>query len=145
VADDDIDINPGRDFPPVELGTRILAAMSAPSGKDSTAAKGRVVVVGNGDFVSDRYASRATPNLVFALNAIDWLAQDEALIAIRSRDRRPPPLVFATAASREAVKYANVILLPLILATWGSIRLLARRRRAQQPYPARTAAAPEAA
>jgi ABC-2 type transport system permease protein len=145
VADDDIDINPGRDFPPVELGTKILAAMSAPSRKDSSAAKGRVVVVGNGDFVSDRYASRATPNLVFALNAIDWLAQDEALIAIRSRDRRPPPLVFASAASREGVKYANVIFLPLVLATWGSIRLLARRRRAQQPYRARTAAAPEAA
>ena len=134
IAEDEVDITPTREFPPVDLKTRILAATSAPSAKDSTAPKGRVAVVGSSDFVSDRYASRATPNVVFTLNAIDWLAQDEALIAIRSRDRRPPPLVYSSAAVREGVKYANVILLPVLIMLGGTIHLLRRRRQSQQPY-----------
>jgi ABC-type uncharacterized transport system involved in gliding motility auxiliary subunit len=116
--------------------------MSAPSLKDSTALKGRVVVVGNSDFVSDRFASRATSNVIFALNAIDWLAQDEALIAIRSRDRRPPPLVFASPVAREGIKYANLIFLPTLIATLGAFRMLGRRRKGQLAYQPRTAAAP---
>ena len=134
VAEQEVDISPTREFPPVDLKTRILAATSSPSAKDSTAPKGRVAVVGSSDFVSDRYASRATPNVVFTLNAIDWLAQDEALIAIRSRDRRPPPLVYSSPALREGVKYANVILLPVLIMLGGTIHLLRRRRQAQQPY-----------
>lgn len=134
VAEQEVDISPTREFPPVDLKTRILAATSSLSAKDSTAPKGRVAVVGSSDFVSDRYASRATPNVVFTLNAIDWLAQDEALIAIRSRDRRPPPLVYSSPALREGVKYANVILLPVLIMLGGTIHLLRRRRQAQQPY-----------
>ena len=76
IAEQEVDISPTREFPPVDLKTRILAATSSPSAKDSTAPKGRVAVVGSSDFVSDRYASRATANVVFTLNAIDWLAQD---------------------------------------------------------------------
>jgi hypothetical protein len=134
IAEQEVDISPTREFPPVDLKTRILAATSSPSAKDSTGPKGRVAVVGSSDFVSDRYASRATANVVFTLNAIDWLAQDEALIAIRSRDRRPPPLVYSSAALREGVKYANVILLPVLIMLGGTIHLLRRRRQAQQPY-----------
>lgn len=145
IAEADVDIAPSRDFPQVDLKTRVLAAMSAPSLKDSTAVKGRVVVVGNSDFVSDRFASRATSNVIFALNAIDWLAQDEALIAIRSRDRRPPPLVFASPVAREGIKYANLIFLPTVIATLGALRMFGRRRRGQLVYQPRTAAAPGAA
>ena len=57
--------------------------------------RGRVVVVGSLDFATDRFVRTAPENLAFTLNAIDWLAQDEELIAIRSKDRRPPPLLFA--------------------------------------------------
>ena len=47
---------------------------------------------------------------------MDWLAQDEELIAIRSKDRRPPPLLFTSAPLREGVKYANLAGLPLLVA-----------------------------
>ena len=59
------------------------------------------------EFATDRYASSATENAVFALNAIDWLAQDETLIAIRSRDRRPPRLLFTSQTLQQGVKYAT--------------------------------------
>jgi ABC-type uncharacterized transport system involved in gliding motility auxiliary subunit len=134
VAEQEVDITPTREFPPVDLKPRILAAMSIPVPGDSAASKGRVVVVGNSEFTTDRYASRATSNVIFALNTIDWLAQDEALIAIRSRDRRPPPLVFASPAIQEGVKYANVILLPVLIMLGGTLHLLRRRRKARQGY-----------
>src|SRR2546426_7772107 len=33
--------------------------------------------------------------------SVDWLAQDEALIAIRSKNRTPPPLAFASATTHD--------------------------------------------
>jgi ABC-type uncharacterized transport system involved in gliding motility auxiliary subunit len=76
----------------------------------------------------------APENLAFSLNAVDWLAQDEELIAIRSKDRRPPPLLFTSAPLREGVKYANVAGLPLLVGVLGIIRLVRRRRRTREPY-----------
>jgi ABC-type uncharacterized transport system involved in gliding motility auxiliary subunit len=97
------------------------------------------------EFATDRYLGNAPDNATFALNAIDWLAQDEALISIRSRDRRPPRLLYSSHALQEGVKYANLILLPLLVAGWGVVRLVGRRRRALEPWRPLAGAAPEAA
>jgi ABC-type uncharacterized transport system involved in gliding motility auxiliary subunit len=78
---------------------------------------------------------------VFVQNAVDWLAQDEALIAIRSKDRSPPPLVFTSAATREAVKYGNLIGIPLLLIGVGGVRLWRRRLLTQHAYRPRAPAA----
>ncbi len=94
IAEGDIDLSPTRQFPPVDLKPRVLGVSVMPG--DSGGPRGRIVLVGNMEFATDRYASSATENAVFALNSIDWLAQDEALISIRSRDRRPPRLLFTT-------------------------------------------------
>ncbi|MFL5494424.1 MAG: Gldg family protein [Gemmatimonadales bacterium] len=123
-------IEPREDFPQTGLARRLLAVVAAPSGKG----KGRAVVVGSLDFATDRFVRSAPENLAFTLNAIDWLAQDEGLIAIRSKDRRPVPLVFASATEREAAKYLNLIGLPLLVALWGAIHLIRRRRRTREPY-----------
>ncbi len=128
-------IAPSQDFPQQDLSPRLLAAVV--SGGTQPAAgkpKGRVVVVGSLDFTTDRFVRTAPENLAFTLNAVDWLAQDEALIAIRSRDRRPPPIVFSNVATRETVKYANVIGLPLLVALWGLVHLIRRRRRTRAAY-----------
>lgn len=133
VAEGDIDLNPQREFPPVDPRPRMLAA--AVQASDSGAGpRGRVVVVGNMEFATDRYASSATENAVFALNAIDWLSQDESLISIRSRDRRPPRLLFSSPALQQGVKYANLVGLPLLLALYGVVRLAGRRRRSLTPW-----------
>jgi len=105
--------------------------------------RGRIVVVGSSDFASDRYARNSPENLVFVENAIDWLAQDDALIGIRSKNRSPPPLVFTSATTRSAVKYANVIGVPVLLVLAGVLRLWRRRqttRRTYRPLAATTAA-----
>ena len=128
-------INPTQDFPQADLKHRLLAVQVNPQpAADGAKARGRLVVVGSLDFATDRFVRTAPENLAFSLNAVDWLAQDEELIAIRSKDRRPPALLFESSALREGVKYANVAGLPLLVAVLGIIRLVRRRRRTREPY-----------
>jgi ABC-type uncharacterized transport system involved in gliding motility auxiliary subunit len=128
-------IAPTQDFPQTELRPRLLAVMvTPPPAPEGGQPRGRVVVVGSLDFATDRFVRTAPENLAFTLNAIDWLAQDEDLIAIRSKDRRPPPLLFESRAIREGVKYANLVGLPLLVGLVGVVRLIRRRRRTREPY-----------
>jgi ABC-type uncharacterized transport system involved in gliding motility auxiliary subunit len=128
-------IDPSQQWPQSDLAPQLLgAAVAIPA--DSGAKAGRVVVVGSSDFASDRFARRAPDNLALALNAVDWLAQDEALIGIRSKDRRPPALVYPSEAARDAVKYANLIGVPALVALAGVLRLLRRRRKTREPWRA---------
>jgi ABC-type uncharacterized transport system involved in gliding motility auxiliary subunit len=123
----------------------MVALLASPLRPDTAkgAPRGRVVVVGAGDFASDRYARNSPENIVFVENAIDWLAQDDALIAIRSKNRAPPPLVFTSPIIRRAVKYANIFGVPVLLMVVGVLRLWRRRqttRRAYHPLAASSAA-----
>jgi len=137
-------LDPSREFPRDSLRPRVLAALVNPLAPgDSGRSRGRVVVVGTGDFASDRYAQNSPENLVFVQNAVDWLAQDDALIAIRSKNRTPPPLVFTSTAMRDAVKYGNMIGVPGLLVVLGLLRLWRRRQITRQTY--RPLAAPQPA
>jgi ABC-type uncharacterized transport system involved in gliding motility auxiliary subunit len=144
LAEGDIDLNPARSFPPVDLKIRVVGLSVQPA-QGGSGPRGRLVVVGNMEFATDRYLDGAPDNATFALNAIDWLAQDEALISIRSRDRRPPRLLFASRTLQEGVKYANLALLPVLIAAGGVFRLVGRRRRALEPWRPLAGGAPEAA
>lgn len=123
-------LSPQQSFPRTNTAQRILAVQVQPK----TPGAGRLVVVGNGDFASDHFAQNSPENAVFVLNAVDWLAQDEALISIRSKDRTPPPLAFTNGALRGAVRYGNIIGVPLVVALFGALRLARRRARTRQPY-----------
>jgi ABC-type uncharacterized transport system involved in gliding motility auxiliary subunit len=119
--------------------SRLVAVQVAPRAGPGSP-RGRLIVVGSTDFVSDRYLRNGEAGLVFVQNAVDWLAQDEALIAIRSKDRNPPPLVFTSAVARTAVKYGNLIGIPLLLVAAGGVRLWRRRRLTRQTYQAHVGA-----
>lgn len=122
-------IDPSQDFATTSLATRVLAVQVAP--KDS---KARAIVVGNSMMASDEMAQRSPENVAFVLNGVDWLAQDEALIQIRAKDRRPPPLVFTSDSLKQGIKYFNVVGLPLLIALGGLVHLIRRRRLAATPY-----------
>jgi ABC-type uncharacterized transport system involved in gliding motility auxiliary subunit/ABC-type transport system involved in multi-copper enzyme maturation permease subunit len=122
-------IDPRSDFPRTTLGRKLLGAVVQPR-----SSKGRAVVIGSADFATDRFLQGAPENLALTLNAIDWLSQDEDLIGIRAKDRRPVALTFASAAAREGAKYANLIGLPVLVALIGLVHLARRRRRTREPY-----------
>lgn len=126
-------LTPQQDFGRTNLAPRILAVAVTPE-TVANAPKGRLIVIGNDDFASDRFVQNQAANAVFVENAIDWLAQDDALIAIRSKDRTPAPLVFPNAFVKVAVRYGNLIGIPLAIVLFGASRLLRRRRLTRQPY-----------
>ena len=120
-------------LPADSLHVRIVAAAigGAPaSSPDGDAAGPRMVVVADADFLEDQFIGANPQNLIFAANAIDWLAQDEALLGIRSKNRTPPALMFGSDFSQRALKWGNLAGVPLLLALFGVLRTGGRRRRA---------------
>jgi len=97
---------------------------------DGETAGGRLVLVGDADFASNRFLASEAGNVLFLTNAVDWLAQDESLIQIRSKLRRSPPLLYSSGRMRDAAKYGNLVGVPLLFVLIGALRL-ARRRRLQ--------------
>ena len=138
-------IEPRREFRRDSLSTRVLAALINPLAGDSVRAgdpRGRVVVVGSAEAASDRFVGDSRGNLAFLLNAVDWLAQDEDLIAIRAKNRAPPPLAFASSLTRGLARSGNLFGVPVLIVAAGGWRLWRRRRRTGLPYvPGRSAEA----
>jgi len=90
------------------------------------------VVVGDVNFLDDQFVRGNPQNLVFFANALDWLAQDEALIEIRSKDRTPPPLLFTSDFQKMALRWGNLLGMPLLFVLVGLSRTVARRRRSER-------------
>jgi hypothetical protein len=128
-------LEPTQQFPTDSLSERVMGVQVNPLAVDSvTGPRGRVVVIGSSDFASDRNAQNAPENLSVALNAVDWLGQDESLISIRAKVRTPPPLVFSSVTVRDGVKYANVFGVPVLLIVAAAVRLGRRRQLSKRPY-----------
>jgi len=98
--------------------------------------RGRVVVVGDSDFLMDQFLRNSPEGAIFALNAIDWLTQTNALLGIRSKQPTPRPLVFESNFEMQAIKYVNLIGIPLAFVLFGVIRLIRRRRLTRRSYAA---------
>jgi ABC-type uncharacterized transport system involved in gliding motility auxiliary subunit len=123
-------IDPGQQFSRTDLGVRVLGVQVQSA--DTNGA--RLVVVGNSIMASDEFVQRNPINLAFALNAVDWLAQDEALIEIRAKDRRPPNLVYSSTGKKNFIKYFNVVGLPLLIGAFGLARMVKRKKLSATPY-----------
>jgi ABC-type uncharacterized transport system involved in gliding motility auxiliary subunit len=123
-------IMPDQDWnrAPEEIGVHTVAVAVTPAEEDRS---GRLVVVGDATFVEGQFLQANASNLRFLANSIDWLAQDEALIRIRSKNRTPPNLVFQSDFERTFLKWGNLIGIPLAFVLFGAIRISGRRRRAE--------------
>ncbi len=95
---------------------------------------GRIVAVGDGDFLEDRFAQANSQNVIFAANAVDWLAQDDALIGIRSKNRSPPALAFESDTGRNALKWGSLVGVPLLFILFGFVRVTQRATRAERRW-----------
>jgi len=141
-------IDPQSDWSSIASETRpqpvAAAILPRPAGSAGESAGGRLVLVGDADFASNRFLRGEAGNILFLTNAVDWLAQDEALIQIRSKLRRSPPLLYATVGMRDAAKYGTLIGVPLLFVLIGALRLARRRRLQTMKYRGTgTSVAPE--
>ena len=114
-------------------GRYVLAAASGSQNQN----RGRIVVVGDSDFLSNllQYTSSGH-NVDFAENLAAWLALDDELLSLRTRAARDVRLnrIEDPAARRRVVGFAqlvNLYLVPLAVAFYGLLRYLRRRSRAR--------------
>lgn len=123
-------ILPDQDWavPPEEMGNQTVAAAFMPADRESG---GRMIVVGDASFVETQYIQSNMGNLLFLANAVDWLARDESLINIRSKNRTPPGLVFESDGIKNFLKWGNLVGVPLLFVLLGFVRVTGRRRRAE--------------
>jgi gliding motility-associatede transport system auxiliary component len=95
---------------------------------------GRLMVVGSGEVLRDQY-QMGGDNMPFVMNAIDWLARDEGLIALRSRGVTDRPLKTVSDAERDGIKAVDMLGGAALLVAFGLARWKlrsARRRRLEE-------------
>ncbi len=56
------------------------------------------------------------------------------MLSIRSKQRTPRPLVFESDTSKQAIKYLNLIGVPLLFVLLGTVRLMRRRGMTRRTY-----------
>lgn len=109
--------------------------ISDPAKVVKKSANARILVVGNGGFLQDKYGDPAGG--IFFANAVDWLSQDESLSAIRARLGGEHPITELEPWQKGVIKYGNMIGVPVLFVLFGaflwSLRR-ARRRRYQATY-----------
>ncbi|WP_370087677.1 GldG family protein [Ekhidna sp.] len=97
---------------------------------------GKMVVVGNGDFYVNgegQQARQVQPDHVnFASNAVDWLADDTGLIALRTKGITSRPLESIEESKKNMLKYGNVFAPIVLLLIYAFIRKLQNQRKKQK-------------
>ena len=87
----------------------------------------RIVVVGDGDFVSNAYLGNGG-NLDLGLNMVNWLAHDDGLISIPAKTAVDIQLTLS-ATSQTIIAFGFLVIIPLLLLGSGAAIWYRRRLR----------------
>ena len=120
--------NGGKNPPPGTnaLGFRALASAASP---------GRLAVIGTPYLVSDILFKRMDNsyvfryNQIFLTNLVEAMRGEDDLRAARSRTRVPALIPGVEPGFKTLFKWFHILFLPVILAIFGSLRLIKRNRR----------------
>ncbi len=87
---------------------------------------GRMVVVGNSEFVNNSMINREGNRDLF-LNMVGWLAREENLIELRGRDPLSQPIILTT-NQKDLIQWGAVVLWPLLVVSL-TVGIMVRHRR----------------
>ncbi len=105
-------LNPFHDFSPLKNDKRgpfNLCVIVSPKSSG-----GRIIVIGNSNFVQNE------PE--FFMNLVDYLTQDEHLIAIRSKGVSYRPLRQTSYGVRLIFKYVSIFFVPIVVVVFGTVK-----------------------
>ena len=123
-------LQPNREFP-VDRAT-LKEYTVAVLVKNILGGTGRAIVAGSSSMLGDQVGGGKPENLVFALNAVDWLAENEDLISIRSKTASARTLTFATQETQNTVQYGIMAGLPLLAILIGLLRIWMRKQKSEE-------------
>ncbi len=98
-----------------------------PDEQEEEGAEQRIMVIGDGDFLSNGFLGSAG-NLNLAMNIINWLSRDEALISIPARVTPDNRLELSPLAGK-IIGLGFLVVIPLLLLICGVTIWWRRRRR----------------
>jgi gliding-associated putative ABC transporter substrate-binding component GldG len=106
------------------------APAGAPAGRvRGESAETSILVVGTSRLAQPEFLRQFPENGAFFLNAIDWMTLGPDLIGIRSRVAEERLLSPVSERAKSAIRFFNVVAIPLLVAFIGIVRLNARRRQ----------------
>jgi len=105
---------------------------------ESTGDKGRLVVIGDADFVSGQNATQQ--NVAMLVNIVDWFSLDNNLISIRTRAIKnrtmDADMLKGSSSKPNIIRIINIVTMPLIVIIIGLIIFMRRREVANTASPA---------
>ena len=110
---------------PGPLSIAALAVLKPADATAPSAAAGRIVVIGDSDFASNRYFNMYGNGNLF-LNAANWLTEESDLISIQPKTQRPRSIQLTPAQGR-TIFWVSVVILPFLVLAAG-ISIWVRRR-----------------
>ena len=90
--------------------------------------EGKIIIIGDSDFISDVFVGRYIDNLVFTQNIVDFVSLDSDLINIRAKEVSDRPLDEIEDGSKKNIKYFNVFGVTIIVLAFGLIRYYLRKK-----------------
>ena len=91
--------------------------------------KGKIIVVGDSDFIQDGFLRNNPDNLNFFQNLVDSLSLDDDLINIRSKEITSRPIKELSDSAKIAIRYINVFGITFLVIIFGMIRYYSRRKK----------------
>ena len=92
---------------------------------------GEVILLSDSKFLSDNAGMSIPENMVFLMNAVDYLAGEKELISLRSREITNRPLEDIEDSTRSRWKWANVLLPSMLIACFGFYRSKREKNKAE--------------
>ena len=136
IDEDNVEFNPDKDERgPINLVSvavtadgKVEAAQPSIDGAGTNGVRrwGKIAVFGDSDFASNAHFG-LMGNKDFFLNTLNWLTEETALIAVRSKESGPTPLALTETQGRIAF-WLSVIVAPSLAVAIG-VGVIARRRR----------------
>lgn len=87
--------------------------------------KSRIAVFGDSDFVTDKFIN-LSGNKDFALNTINYLAEEEVLISIRSQKEENQPLILSQKGGK-FIFFLPIVIVPILIIVIGSYIIFKRK------------------
>jgi len=107
--------------------SRELTEQTALDEDSPTVRKQRVVVIGDGDFISNAFVANGG-NLSLGLNIFNWLSQDDKFVAIPAKEQQDSELDLSE-RQLMIIGFSFFMLLPVLLVLAGLMIRFKRRRR----------------
>ena len=96
-----------------------LVAAYATSEDSETGNTAQLILVGDSDIMSDNGGGRSPENMIFVMNAVDFLIGDSELVGLRSREITTRPLQEVEDGAKATWKWVNILLPAVLVIVFG--------------------------